>query len=162
MELEKSKGYGYYRKYLDSFNQFNEAWDDLDDWNEYQYKPYKKSYQEEEFEEQEDDRREGEMGELAYWIRQMFKANKIESTIETENYDLIAYIFLSKREKMSNLLNIFEVIDKIKKDLLTTYSAEVELYENKEGYPVLKFTFSYDAEIPDDGEIEMEDEKAPF
>lgn len=163
MELEKSRGYGYYRKYLDSFNKFNEAWDDLDDWNEYQYKPTKKGYQEEEFEkEQEDDRGEGEMGELAYWIRQMFKANKIESTIETENYDLIAYIFLSKREKMSNLLNIFEVIDKIKKDLLTTYSAEVELYENKEGYPVLKFTFSYDAEIPDDGEIEMEDEKAPF
>ena len=164
MELEKSKGYGYYRKYLDSFNQFNEAWDDLDDWNEYQYKPTKKGYQEEEFEkEQEDDRGEGEMGELAYWIRQMFKANKIESTIETENYDLIAYIFLSKREKMSNLLNVFEVINKIKKDLLTTYSAEVELYENKEGYPVLKFTFSYDAEIPgEDGEIEMEDEKAPF
>jgi hypothetical protein len=164
MELEKSKGYGYYRKYLDSFNQFNEAWDDLDDWNEYQYKPTKKGYQEEEFEkEQEDDRGEGERGELAYWIRQMFKANKIESTIETENYDLISYIFLSKREKMSNLLNVFEVINKIKKDLLTTYSAEVELYENKEGYPVLKFTFSYDAEIPgEDGEIEMEDEKAPF
>jgi hypothetical protein len=64
---------------------------------------------------------------------------------------------------MSNLLNVFEVINKIKKDLLTTYSAEVELYENKEGYPVLKFTFSYDAEIPgEDGEIEMKDEKAPF
>ena len=163
MELEKSRGYGYYRKYLDSFNKFNEGWDDLDDWNEYQYKPTKKGYQEEEFEkEQEDDRGEGEMGELAYWIRQMFKANKIESTVESENYDLIAYIFLSKREKMSNLLNVFEVIDKIKKDLLTTYSAEVELYENKQGYPVLKFTFSYDAEIPGDDEIEMEDEKAPF
>ena len=163
MELEKSRGYGYYRKYLDSFNKFNESWDDLDDWDEYQYKPTKKGYQEEEFEkEQEDDRGEGEMGELAYWIRQMFKANKIESTVEADSYDLIAYIFLSKREKMSNLLNVFEVIDKIKKDLLTTYSAEVELYENKQGYPVLKFTFSYDAEIPDDDEIEMEDEKAPF
>ena len=164
MELEKSRGYGYYRKYLDSFNKFNEGLDDLDDWDEYQYKATKKGYQEEEFEkEQEDDRGEGEMGELAYWIRQMFKANKIESTVEADSYDLIAYIFLSKREKMSNLLNVFEVIDKIKKDLLTTYSAEVELYENKQGYPVLKFTFSYDAEIPDnDDEIEMEDEKAPF
>ena len=167
LELEKSKGYGYYRKYLDNFNQFNEAWDDessIDDWKEYQYKPTKGGYQEEEYEKEDDEMGEGEMGELAYWIRQMFKSNKIDSTIETDNYDLISYIFLQKRERISKILNVFEVIGKIKTDLLTHYGVEFELYENKEGYPIFKFTFSWDNDKSedDDGEIEMEDEKAPF
>jgi len=167
LELEKSKGFGYYRRYLDSFNKFNEAWDDesfVDDWNEYQYKPTKGGYQEEEWEQEDDERGEGEMEELAYWIRQMFKSNKIESTIETDNYDLIAYIFLQKRERMGKILNVFDVINKIKKDLLVYYSVEIEVYENKEGYPVFKFTFTWDSEKPADnkGEIEMEDEDAPF
>jgi hypothetical protein len=163
LELEKSKG-GYFRRYLDNFNQFNESWES-DDWDEYQYKPTKGGYQEEEFE-QDDERGEGEMGELAYWIRQMFKSNKIESTIETDNYDLISYIFLQKRERISKILNVFEVIGKIKKDLLTHYGVEFELYENKEGYPIFKFVFSWDNDKSeddnDDDEIEMEDEEAPF
>jgi len=168
LELEKSKGYGYLRKYLDNFNKFNEAWDDessIDDWKEYQYKPTKGGYQEEEYEKDDDERGEGEMGELAYWIRQMFKSNKIDSTIETDNYDLISYIFLQKRERISKILNVFEVIGKIKTDLLTHYGVEFELYENKEGYPIFKFAFSWDndkSEDDNDGdEIEMEDEP-PF
>ena len=162
IELEKdTRRFGGYRRYLDSFNNFklNEDWDDdnLDDWDEYQYKPGK---------EEEEEHKDGEMGELAYWIRQMFRANKLEASVETENYDLMVYIFLEKREKIGTLLSVFEVVNKIKKDLLTYYDAEVELYENKQGFPILKFNFSWagesDSEDGEDGEIEMEDEKAPF
>jgi hypothetical protein len=161
LELEKDKGYISWRKYLDNFNRFNES---LDDWDEYQYKPIKGDYQEEEFE-QDDEKGEGEMGELAYWIRQMFKSKKIESVVESDNYDLISYIFLQKRERVSKILGIFEVIGKIKTDLLTYYGVEFELYENKEGYPIFKFSFCWDndkSEDDNDDEIEMEDEEAPF
>jgi len=142
IELEKdTRRFGGYRRYLDSFNNFklNEDWDDdnLDDWDEYQYKPGK---------EEEEEHKDGEMGELAYWIRQMFRANKLEASVETENYDLMVYIFLEKREKIGTLLSVFEVVNKIKKDLLTYYDAEVELYENKQGFPILKFNFSWAGE----------------
>jgi hypothetical protein len=155
VELEKdTRRMGGYKRYLDNFNNFgksNESSidDEWDGWEEEQYKPV----------DDEDEQQEGEMGELAYWIRQMFKANKIDSSVETENYDLMAYIFFEKKEKMSKLLSVFEVINKIKKDLLIYYSVEVELYENKTGFPIMKFTFSWSGESD---EIEMEDEKAPF
>jgi len=156
VELEKdTRRPGGYKRYLDSFNnfgKFNESSiddDGWDGWEEEKYKPV----------DDEDEQGEGEMGELAYWIRQMFKANKIDSSVETENYDLMAYIFFEKKEKIGKLLSVFEVINKIKKDLLIYYSVEVELYENKTGFPIMKFTFSWSGESD---EIEMEDEKVPF
>lgn len=139
IELEKdTRRMGGYRRYLDSFNnfiKFSESWDgsgdEVDSWEDEKYKPV------------DDKEEDGEMGELAYWIRQMFRANKIDSSVETEGYDLFAYIFLEKKEKINKLLNILEVVNKTKKDLLIYYDAEVELYENKKGFPIMKFTFNW-------------------
>ena len=167
LELEKGKGtrqQGHFRTFLDSYTKFNETTNRhhselMDDWDDdWDGKPTKSGYQEEEYNE-EDERGEGEMGELAYWIRQMFKSNNIESTVENDNYDLVSYILLQKRERISKILKVFEVISKIKTDLLTHYGVEFELYENKEGYPIFKFAFTWDSEIPEDNN---DVEEAPF
>jgi transcriptional regulator with XRE-family HTH domain len=76
--------------------------------------------------------------------------NVIIALTENDNYDLSVYVFLEKTERMSKLLNLFEVIEKISTDLLSYYNAEVELYENKEGFPVFKFNFTWDRDEDDE------------
>lgn len=139
IELEKKRSLfpsgAKFNKFLDSYNKFNESWDDdLDGIDNYNPSDRDKS---------ED---EGEMGELSYWVREMFRSNNLLAEVENENYDLSVYIFLEKVERMSKLLNIFEVVEKINNDLLSYYTAEVELYENKEGFPIFKFNFTWSRE----------------
>jgi len=140
IELEKKKSLfpsgAKFNKFLDSYNKFNESWDDLDDLSN----PFDK----------EDSENEGEMGELSYWVREMFRSNNLLAEVENDNYDLSVYVFLEKTERMSKLLNLFEVIEKISTDLLSYYNAEVELYENKEGFPVFKFNFTWDRDEDDE------------
>jgi hypothetical protein len=90
------------------------------------------------------------MGELSYWVREMFRSNNLLAEVENDNYDLSVYVFLEKTERMSKLLNLFEVVEKISTDLLSYYNAEVELYENKEGFPVFKFNFTWDRDEDDE------------
>ena len=55
---------------------------------------------------------------------------------------------MKKREKIRSIVRAFEVIHKLQKDVLTQYDSEVELYENKEGFPILGFQF-YSESIDD-------------
>jgi hypothetical protein len=143
IELEKKKSLfssgAKFNKFLDSYNRFNESWDDdLDDLDN----PFDKR--------DKDSENEGEMGELSYWVREMFRSNNLLAEVENDNYDLSVYVFLEKTERMSKLLNLFEVVEKISTDLLSYYNAEVELYENKEGFPVFKFNFTWDRDEDDE------------
>lgn len=139
IELEKKRSLfpsgAKFNKFLDSYNRFNESWDDdLDGIDNYNPSDRDKS---------ED---EGEMGELSYWIREMFRSNNLLAEVESENYDLSVYVFLEKVERMSKILNVFDVVEKINNDLLSYYTAEVELYENREGFPIFKFNFTWNRE----------------
>ena len=42
---------------------------------------------------------------------------------------------------MKNILKAFDVVYKLKKDILPQYDSEMELYESKQGYPILSFQF---------------------
>ena len=108
---------------------------------------------------------DSDVDELCFWVRKMFSTHKIESKVESEDYNLHSYIFLNKREKIGSLLKIFNVVSKIKNELLTEYSAEVELYENKKGLPILKFDFYWsDGEEDDIDDVKVDDSdgKLPF
>jgi hypothetical protein len=153
-----------YSKFLDSFQTFearNEGEEYDDDWNDSKYRPsdgdeYDDFYDDEE--DWSDDGASGEVNELAYWIRQLFKTNKINCSVESEsNYGLTTYVFLSKKEKISNLLKVFEVVNQVKNELLTQYDVEFELYENKHGEPIFKFNFTWSSEVDDSDDVEGED-----
>ena len=89
---------------------------------------------------------EADMQNLSYLIRQLFKNTNIEVDVDYDGLDIKLYIFLNRREKMKNLLKTFDVVFKLKKDILPQYHAEVELYESKAKNPVLCFGFDYVAE----------------
>jgi hypothetical protein len=119
IELTKDSKYNH----LDSF----------DDWEEEKYKPIDDNSSD------EDD--EDELSELCYWIKKLFSAKDLYSIVEPESeqgYDMVSYVFLDKKEKISTLLKAFEVVGKLKEEI-PQYDSGVELYENKEGIPILKF-----------------------
>ena len=80
---------------------------------------------------------------LCYLIRSMFTNYGITAQVDRDELDLSVYIFLEKKEKMKNILKAFDVVYKLKKDILPQYDSEMELYESKQGYPIFKFDFFY-------------------
>ena len=106
-------------------------------------------------EEEEDVYYNDEMENLCYLIRKLFKNNRVEADVDYSDSDIKVYIYLQKREKISTLLRSFEVAMKLRKDILPQYLPEVELFENKQGFPIMMFTFSYDdGDDGDDGDDE--------
>lgn len=112
-----------------------------------------------------DDSEEGEEGDvyyndemenLCYLIRKLFKNNRVEADVDYTDSDIKVYIYLQRREKISTLLKSFEVAMKLKKDILPQYLPEVELFENKQGYPIMMFTFNYS---DDDADDDVDDKK---
>ena len=111
----------------------------------------KEEVKEEEIDEEEAAYR-ADMDNLCYFIRKLFKNNRVDADVDYSSDDIKVYIYLQRREKIASLLKAFEVVYKLKKDILPEYYPEVELFENKQGQPVLQFTFNYGDD--DDDEVD--------
>jgi len=102
-----------------------------------------------------DDEDGEEEDHLCYLIRSMFNNYGVSAYVERDDLDIILYIYLQKKEKMQNILRCFDIVtNKLKRDILPQYESELELYESKEGIPILQFSFFYA-----DGD---KDDRAPF
>jgi hypothetical protein len=83
---------------------------------------------------------------LASLIRQMIKLANIEDYYVTTNeYDLSIQFVLNKTERFSKLIKIMGLLKKLTTDTLIQYESELELWETKEGYPLLTVDFYYDS-----------------
>lgn len=103
--------------------------------------------------------------ELCYWVEKMFLTNNLDVSVQSDEYDLNVYLFLKKKEKISTFLKAFDVVARVKEEMLTKYSAEVELYESKDGNPILKFAFNWDegsSDTEDDDDDYEEEEEGGY
>jgi hypothetical protein len=103
-------------------------------------------YQEEEEEESyfsEEPSDDDEEDHLCYLIRSMFNNSGINAQVERDDLDITVYVFLQRKERMKSILKTFDVVHKLKKDILPQYDSEMELYESKQGFPIFKFDFFY-------------------
>ncbi len=104
-------------------------------------------YQEEEEEEsyfsEEPSDDDDEEDHLCYLIRSMFNNSGINAQVERDDLDITVYVFLQRKERMKSILKTFDVVHKLKKDILPQYDSEMELYESKQGFPIFKFDFFY-------------------
>ena len=83
---------------------------------------------------------------LASLIRQMIKLANIEDYYVTTNeYDLSIQFVLNKTERFSKLIKIMGLLKKLTTDTLIQYESELELWETKEGHPLLTVDFYYDS-----------------
>ena len=93
---------------------------------------------------------------LNYLLRSMFRNSGIENVIvETKKMDITITVTLNRRERLKEVIKVFEVANKLKKDILAQYDSEVEMYDSwdkldKMSKPTIVFTFLYDEGLYDD------------
>jgi hypothetical protein len=83
---------------------------------------------------------------LASLIRQMIKIANIENYyVFTNKYDLSIQFVLNKTERFTKLMKVMGLLKKLSTDTLIQYEAEVDLWETKDGQPLLTVNFYYDS-----------------
>jgi hypothetical protein len=83
---------------------------------------------------------------LASLIRQMIKLANIENYyVTTDGYDLSIQFVLNKTERFNKLMKIMGFLKKLTTDTLIQYESEMDLWETKEGHPLLTVDFYYDS-----------------
>jgi hypothetical protein len=94
---------------------------------------------------------EEEEDNLGYLIRTFLSARGITSYVESDGKEVTIYVYLKKREKIKSLTKIFDVVvNNMKTQMFEDYDLESELYETKEGTPILSFTFYADGSVDKD------------
>ena len=145
---------------LKKFNLFEkrEGFDDIDEplyprkeWNSYDDDDDDdyENYDDDEFEKDdynpEEDENSDDMDHLCYLLRQMMYNSGIDDvSVESSNLDISISVQFNRKEQLKDILKVFGVIKKIKKDILAQYEDSFEMWETKSGNPVITFEFNYD------------------
>lgn len=128
--------------------------DDLDSnrWDDSTYDPYSDEgfYNDSDYDDDNLDQ-DDDMEHLLYLLRKMFHNSGIDNVdITNKKMDLTIYVELRTREKLRDIIKVFEVINKLKKDILPQYDSEFDMWKTKKGSPLLTFNFYYDEGLDDD------------
>jgi hypothetical protein len=92
-----------------------------------------------------DDDSDDVLEHLASLIRQMIKMSNIENFyVTTDEYDISIQFVLNKTERFNKLMKIMGLLKKLTTDTLIQYESQLELWETKEGLPLLTIDFYYD------------------
>ena len=102
------------------------------------------------YDDDDDDIENDDIEHLLYLLRTMFKNSGIDVQIEHKNLDIIIYCVMSFKERLKDIISVFDVANKLKKDILPQYDSEFQLWETREGQPLLTFSFSYKEGLDDD------------
>lgn len=129
----------------EGFDDIYEPFDD-DDYNDYRYdKEYKG--------EDDDDDLDDDMSHLCYLLRSMFNNSNVDVNVENSGLDLSITAQFARRESLSDIVKVFEIVRKIKKDVLAQYSSSYEIWETKTGTPMITFEFMLDDDDDKDGVV---------
>jgi hypothetical protein len=69
---------------------------------------------------------------------------------ESEKMDIVIYCRANRRERLKDIIKIFEVANKLKRDILAQYDSEFDMWSNRDGSTNLVFSFLYDEGLDDD------------
>jgi len=83
----------------------------------------------------------------------MFNNSNVDVNVENSGLDLSITAQFARRESLSDIVKVFEIIKKIKKDVLAQYSSSYEMWETKSGSPMITFEFMLDDDDDKDGVV---------
>jgi hypothetical protein len=142
---DSTKDYGDYDDWYDDEDDAyygkktssNPKFDKFDDDDDYEY---------------EDEQSDDDLDHLLYLLRQMFRNSGIEDVRVTakNNEDIVIECYMSKKETLKNVIKVFEVANKLKRDILAQYDAEFDMWESKTGGGILTFGFTLEEGLDDD------------
>ena len=133
---------------LKKFNQLfeREGFDDIDG---YDYEDDYDYSREDEYKGEDDDDSDDDMSHLCYLLRSMFNNSNVDVNVENSGLDLSITAQFARRESLSDIVKVFEIVKKIKKDVLAQYSSSYEIWETKTGTPMITFEFMLDDDDKD-------------
>lgn len=140
-------------------DDLNSRWDDstydpyADDefYNDPGYKKLNQStFRDEEYE--DDDVEQDDIQHLLYLLRTMFKNSGVDNVrIDNDRgLDILIYCTVERKERLKDIIRIFEVVNKLKKDILLQYDTEYDIWQNRKGQPMFVFSFEYNEGLDDD------------
>ena len=145
---------------LKKFNQLfeREGFDDIDGYDDDAY-DYSR---EDEYQGEDEDESDDDMSHLCYLLRSMFNSSNIDVDVENKGLDLSIIAQFSRRESLSDIVKVFEIVKKIKKDILAQYSSSYEIWETKKGVPVISFDFLLEDDEDGDGVVTNDKDDYPW
>jgi len=127
-------------------------YDDEDDYN----------YDDKEYQGDDDYDSDDDMSHLCYLLRSMFNNSNIDVNVESSNLDLSIIARFARRESLSDIIKVFEIVKKIKKDILPQYTSSYEIWETKMGEPMISFDFMLDDDSDKDGIVTDDKDDYPW
>jgi hypothetical protein len=93
-----------------------------------------------------------QLGHLLHLLRLVFKNSGLDAQItNNDDLDISIAVFMNEKERLNNVVKVFEVIKKIKRDTLGQYDSEFEIqYSKKMRKTMLIFNFYYGDGLDDD------------
>ena len=137
---------------LKKFNQLfeREGFDHIDGYDDdYEDEGYDK-LNSDDYDDSDDNGNQDDMAHLEYLLREMFRNVGIDVTVTSDNGDIQIVAMLNQKERLRDVISIFSVANKLKKDILAQYDSEFDLWEDKKGQPMLTFSFYYGDGLGDD------------
>jgi hypothetical protein len=149
------------KKYLKKYEQYDSPDDEIYHDDElfgrpnYPKKDSKKDKDDDEYEEdiysdEEFVDEDGDMERLVTLLVSYFENQGVNVDVENDGLNITILAVLDKQDKLHNLVNLFSIVKKVKKDILPQYDSEFELWESKDGRPMLYFNFDYEEGLGDD------------
>ena len=118
---------------------FDDIYDPYDDYDEEEFYSDDRDYN------QEDDNNSDDMDHLCYLLRQMlYNIGMDYVNVENNGLDISISVQFNRKEQLKDIVKVFSVIKKIKKDILAQYEDSFEMWETKSGNPVITFDFNLD------------------
>lgn len=104
---------------------------------------------------EEDDINQDDMDHLIYLLRTMFRNSGVENVrIDNDKgLDISIYCTLERKERLKDIVKIFEVVNKLKRDILSQYDSEFDTWTNIKGQPMFVFSFEYNEGLGDDSDV---------
>lgn len=94
---------------------------------------------------------DSDMDNLLYLLRTMFKNKGIKNVyVENDELDISISVTMNMKEKIENIISVFDTAKRLKRDILPQYDSEFEMWETKDGRPLLTFNFYYGEGLEDD------------
>lgn len=98
-----------------------------------------------------DDDSDDDMQHLCYLLRQMFNNSNFDINVESSGLDLSMTAQFERKESLKDVIKLFEIVKKIKKDILPQYESSYEMWETRSGRPMITFEFTLDGDVDRDG-----------
>lgn len=138
---------------VENYRRFLENTDEYEDNDDYNYIDYgKHDYTKYDLDDEIDGNMDDDMEHLKSLLLKMFHNKGIENVkIANNKLDLSVRCFLNQRERLSEIVGLFDLINKLRTDILPQYDTEFDMWQNYNG-ETFEFGFYFNDGDGDDND----------